>query len=200
MQHRCPQRAPLAPIWPLRAPIRTTPPSIACRRVFFLFHFMFFVEMPYFFPIFCFCVPFFVQCTSMLSSIIYRRYCIVQQAQHSTAQSARTKPPSKYVPMRLRQARTQTELARASKCRRAFIQHDEFSKPTKKSKSAYPTKTRNYSHSVTGVMGEGLALSFDLDLNKIQHCWFSPPFLAGTWYVFRACMRRPGCYPGAWSS
>ena len=43
-------------------------------------------------------------------------------------------------------------------CRRAFIQRAEFSKRTKKSKSAWPTKIYNYSHSAS-VMREPFCLS-----------------------------------------
>ena len=76
----------------------------------------------------------------------------------------------------------------------AFIQHAGFSKRTKKLKSVPPTKNYNFSLSAV-VTHEGfICLSFDL--NKIQHCSFSPSFF----YVCRTCMRRPSCYPGAWSS
>ena len=49
-----PQRTPLAPIWPLRAP---TPPSITCRRGFSLFYYQYaryVLEQPYFFQFFAF--------------------------------------------------------------------------------------------------------------------------------------------------
>ena len=44
-----------------------------------------------------------------------------------------------------------------------------------------------------GVMREGLA--FNSNLNKIQHALSLRPF-----YLFRSCILRPGCMPGAWSS
>ena len=107
-------------------------------------------------------------------------YCTtVPQAQHSTAQSQ---------PAQSRKASTsrsecdnaskQTGLARVSTCRRSYVQHGEFSKRTKTSKSARPTKIHHYPNSDGGVMREGLA--FSVDLSKIsryaQHCSFSPPF------------------------
>ena len=110
-------------------------------------------------------------------------------AQHSTAQSARTKPQSKYVPIRVRQRKQADRVgkSRASTCRRGGIQHAEFSKRTKKSKSARPTRY-NYSHSA-GVMREGFAFSFDLC--KIN-CSYS--------VLCYICVQRPDCYPGAWGS
>ena len=119
------------------------PLSITYRRVFFLFCHV--SEEPYFLLLFC--GPFFVPCTSMLSSSVrfsatvvlpYRKHstaqrnhpaqsrkastcrrecdnasketesiyysCIaVPQAQHITAQSARTKPQINHVPIRVRQ-------------------------------------------------------------------------------------------------
>ena len=137
-----PQRAPLAPIWPLRAPTFTTPPTrITGRRVFFLFHYV--LTRAIFSPFFA-CGPFFKtmyeQVVKHLLSFsrtastaqhstaqhstaamqvradqsaptqaskqesIHSVCSTTSTAQHSTAvQSARTKPRSKYVPIRVRQ-------------------------------------------------------------------------------------------------
>ena len=73
---------------------------------------------------------FLAPCMSMLWSI-YRRYCsycsTARKAQHSKAQSARTEPPSKYVPIRVRQ-RKQANRAHLLYCSRASkAQHSTIS-------------------------------------------------------------------------
>ena len=92
------------------------------------------------------------------------------QAPHNTSQTARTKPQRKYVPIRERQ-RKQADRVEERTCCRAFIQHAEVSKRTKKWQSSYSKKTYNYSH-IAGVMLEGFAFSFDPI--TMQHCSFSP--------------------------
>ena len=83
----------------------------------------------------------------------------------STAQNSAISPHKAAKQVRADQSAT-TQASRQSwrdpahACR-ACIQHAEFSKRTKKSKSARSTKIYNYSHSA-GVMHEGLAFSFDL--------------------------------------
>ena len=74
-------------------------------------------------------------------------------------------------------------------CRRAFIQLPAFSKRTKKSKSARPTK---YKHMQTFTSS---FLSWCVML-PLVNCSFSPSFL------FRPCMlrRAQGCFRGPWSS
>ena len=81
------QRVLLAPLWPLKSPTWTTPPSITCRRAF-----------PFFSPsckksLFCglFCNT-------------YEHVVLEQQTQHSKAQPC-TKQQSKYVPNRARQSK-----------------------------------------------------------------------------------------------
>ena len=86
------------------------------------------------------CGPFLVvPCTSILSSSIY--CCMaVPHTLHSTAQSTRTKPQTRHVPIGV-QAGRQSWRERAY---RPFIQHAEFSKRTKKSKSVRPTRMYNH--------------------------------------------------------
>ena len=92
----------------------------------------------------------------------------VPQEQHSTAQSARTKPQSKYVPIRVRR-RKQTELV-----------DNLHSTLSSKSERRYRNLPGLYNHShSTGVMREGFACSFELN-NNMQHCSFSPSFLCNS--------------------
>ena len=111
--------------------------SLLCfrRAIFFLFFF-------------CICgclwTFFFVPCTSMLSSSFYRPYSVaVPQAQHSPAQSARTKVSTR--PPECDNVSKLAELVRTSTFRRACMLHAEFSERTEKSKHARPTKLCNYS-------------------------------------------------------
>ena len=107
----------------------------------------------------------------------------VPQAQHSTAQPNQPAQSRKASTCRSGRdnASKQIDLARASTRRRAFIQHAEFSKRTKKSKSARPPKicTRySIAHTALGVVREEFAFSFGL--SEIQHCSFEkkivPPY------------------------
>ena len=115
-----------------------------------------------------------------------------RKRKRSTARSAGTKPQSKYVPIRVRQRKQADRVGEGQHIH--VVEHlysALFPKRTKKSKSARPTAITNYSHSAS-VMRERSAFSFDL--SKIQHSSLS------VFSMFRACMRRPSCYPGAWSS
>ena len=113
---------------------------------------------------------------------IYR--IAVPQPQHSTAHSARTKPQSKYVPIRVRQHK-QADKVCESQHKSSSIYRAHLVLKTKKSNSARPTETYNYSHSAS-VMREGFAICYDL--HAIQHCSsFSSSFLC---MAFRAYMRR----------
>ena len=84
------------------------------------------------FAFFCCCGRFFVPCTSMLSSSIS---AVLQYRKHRTQYSKASTCPSDRG-----NASNQTELTRASTCRRASTQHAEFSKRTKKSKSVRPRR------------------------------------------------------------
>ena len=102
------------------------------------------------------------------------------QAQHNRAQ--RSQPAQAAKQVRVDQSAT-TQASRQSwrepSCHRAFTQLAVFSKRTKKSKSVRTTKLYNRSRSsLAGVM-------------LPVHCSFSPSF------VFRPCMRRPGCFRGS---
>ena len=88
-----PQRAPLTPLWPLRAPTWTTP-FITCQRAFSLFPFLFW-NKSLLFPNFCFRGPF-------LNERAYCRRATTAYTAHSKAQSALHKAP-KYVPTIARQ-------------------------------------------------------------------------------------------------
>ena len=74
-----PQRAPLAPLWPLRAPTRGTPPSIACQRAFSSLVFRRRACFPNFF-LFLWASSF----TRTYEHVVVEH---LPQAQHSTAQS-----------------------------------------------------------------------------------------------------------------
>ena len=116
-------------------------------------------------------------------------YCIAASqarrstAQHSTAQH--NQPAQSRTTTKCRSecetARKQTEMARASAYRRAYIQCTDFPKRTKNPNSTRPTKLHDYSHSAD-VMREGFAFRFHL--KKIQHCSFPPSFRM---YFVHAC-------------
>ena len=95
-----PQRAPLAPLWPLRAPTRTTPSFImTCRRAFSLFFSLLFRRKAFFFQTFV-SVDFsnlIYVCTRMLSLSIYRKHTKARRNQPCTNQQRN------YVPTRARQ-------------------------------------------------------------------------------------------------
>ena len=114
------------------------------------------------------------------------------QTRHSKAQSTLHKATNKYVPTVARQ-RKQAKLARASMSSSTYAARGVLK--TDKEIEICPAKypTTRHKAAEAGVMREGLAFIFNL--NKIEHCSFSPSFL-----FFRTCMRRPGCFPGAWSS
>ena len=124
----------------------------------------------------------------------------VPQVQHSTAKSARTRPQSKYpyVPIRVRQ-RKQADKVWPEPARAVQHLHSTLSsqnEPRNRNLSGLHennTRVYNYSHSV-GVMREGFASSFGLSLRH-NTALFLRPF-----HVFCTCIRRPGCYLGAWSS
>ena len=120
----------------------------------------------HFSPKFCFCGPLsFVPCTSMLWSSIHVGYCsTASTAQHSTAQSARTMPQSKYVPIRVRQRKHAAKVGESQHA----VEHLYNTLQTKKSKSARPTKIYNYSQRWCDA--RRIRLSFDL--NKIHTLLF----------------------------
>ena len=111
---------------------------------------------------------------------------VVPQVQHSTAKSARTRPQSKYpyVPIRVCQ-RKQADKVWPEPARVVQHLHSTLSSQNEPRNRNLPglqennTRVYNYSHSV-GVMRTALFLR--------------------SFHVFRTCIRRPGCYLGAWSS
>ena len=122
----------------------------------------------------------------------------------STAQRkpARTEPQTKASTCRseCNNASKQTELARASTCRRSFPQHAESSKRTK-SKSALQKYTSKYNYDCCTSIHTALvwcAKDWSLRVASTSIRYNTALFLSPL-HVFRTCLRRPG-YPGAWSS
>ena len=102
-----PQRAPLAPLWPLRAPTRGTPPSIACQRAFSSLVFR---------RRACFSILFFVFVGLLFYTYVRtccRRASTASTAQHSAIRPARDRKSSTCRSERQNPSK-QTDLARAS--------------------------------------------------------------------------------------
>ena len=134
-----PQRAPLARLWPLRAP--TWAMISTLFSPFFSITFL----HNLIFPTFVFVGLFFAMCTSMLSSSIY--ICVHSTAQHSTAQHSTAQTALHKAAHQARadqsaatQASTQSWREPASST--IYIQLAAFWKRTKKSTSAWPTRTK----------------------------------------------------------
>ena len=152
-------------------------PRNTCRRVFFLFFIMFW-KSHIFFQVFCFRGPFF---GTVYGHVVEHQsfYCIAApQAQHSAAQSARTKPQSKYVPIRLRQRKQASRQSLRKPSHVVEHLYRTLSSRNDRRNQNQPGlqkyTTIHYSHSA-GVMREGIAVSFDL--NKIRpSSSFSPSF------------------------
>ena len=102
-----------------------------------------------------------------------------QQGAIRPAQSRRNqacpKQQSKYVPTRARQRKQQTELTRASLSSSVYTARCVLK--TNEEIPICPAKIYNHTHKAAeaGVMLEGLACISNL--NKVQHCSFSPSFL-----------------------
>ena len=144
------------------------------------------------FPFLMVFVAFFIHVRkSMLSSSIYRK--------HSTARLAALHKAAKQV--RADQSAT-TQAGRQSwrelACRRAFMQSLRSQNerrhrllPGLRKCTSTPDAAYSWCHA------RKLCLFFsNIKDTTLQHCSFSPSFQ----YVFRTCTRRPGCFPGAWSS
>ena len=147
---------------------------------------------------FCFCGPF--------SHLYEHAVEHLPQAQHSTAQHSAISP---------------VQSSKASTCR---SERDNASKQDRVGESQHVVehsysplccrnerrnrnlpglhKYRPSRNSLAGVMREGFA--YVSNLSKVQHCSFSPSFFCCmyrvVWYFVYTRMRRPGCFPGAWSS
>ena len=102
---------------------------------------------------------------------------------HSTAQHSAVNPheqQSKYAPIRARQRRRADRVGSIQHVVEAFIPLAAFSKRTKKSKSARPTRTSNHCNRSRSSLADVMMLPVP--------CCFSPSFL------FRPCMRRQGLF------
>ena len=102
-----PERTPLAPIWSLRAPVQTTPPSITCRKpeiTFVLFVFILFSKKSL---IYIYWFLYHVRACFVVEHLLL--YCSsASTAQHNTAQHTQHSAISphkaaKYEPIRVRQ-------------------------------------------------------------------------------------------------
>ena len=125
--------------------------------------------------------------------------CIVAvpEVQHSAAQSAGTKPLRKQVftYVRADQSGT-TQPSRLGESQYAVVEIQyEFSERRNRN---LPGRHK-YTIAHKALAGWCDARRFSLDLNKIQHCSFSPS-LTMHFVRYGTCMRRPGYYPGARSS
>ena len=111
-------------------------------------HFSFFVlccRRTIYFAIFCLCGPFFCTWTSMfIVEHLTAVHIVLQYRKHSTAQ--RNQPAQSRKASTLRSECDNADSWREpAKCCQTFVQHAEFSKRTKQSKSARPRKIYNYS-------------------------------------------------------
>ena len=136
------------------------------------------------FPIFYVFVGLFLICTSMLSSI-YRK--------HSTAQRNQpcTKRHCQYVPIRARRRKQADRVGenREPACRRSSSTHTSGCVlKTKKSQSTPPTKICDHSpSSFSWCNARRICLC---SIVRVRYTALPlRPF-----FVFRACMRRPGCF------
>ena len=118
------------------------------------------------------------------------------QAHLSSAQSALHKAAKQVFADQSTTTQAGRQSWREPPCRRAFTQLAEFSKRTEKSFFSRPTKVYNSSRSsLAGVMCEGFA--FISNSIRYSTALSLRPF---SMYFVHTCMRRPGCFLGAWSS
>ena len=82
---------------------------------------------------------------------------------------------------------------RGPACRRCSMQLDVFTKRRRRSKSVWPTTSRDRSQAA-GAMHEIFRLLLVPNLKRIQPLRFLSVLL------FRTACGIPGCFPGAWSS
>ena len=129
----------MAPIWLLRVPTSATPSFTACRRVFFLFHFLQELYFPNVFLLWVFVQQYHVRACCQLFTCI-----AVLQAQHSTAQSARTKPQRKYVSIRVRKQHTESTycISTASTAQHSAISPHKAAKQVRTDQSATTQASR----------------------------------------------------------
>ena len=126
----------------------------------------------------------------------YVRACCRRASTAITAQRSQpcTKQQSKYVPIGTRQRKQADRVARAESQHVVEHLHSSLRSQNErinKKNCGLHKYTTTYKAALACVMREELA--FISKLNKI-HSSLCP------FCVFRACMRRTGCFPGAWSS
>ena len=120
---------------------------------------------------------------------MYENVVVEHLRKHITARRNQPRTSSKACRFRSEHdnAIKQTELARASKSSSIYTTRCDLK--TNEEIEIFPEKIYNttiHKAAEASVMRDGHAFISDLTLR---------PF-----YVFRTCMRRPGCFPGAWSS
>jgi len=178
-----PQRTPLAPLWPFRARTWTKPSCITCRVAFPLTFHIVLEDKSLLFPIFLLLWAIFKICTSCC------RVSTANTAQHGASSPAQSSKASTCRPER-DNASKQAELARASMSSSIYTARCVLE--TNEEIEICPAKIYNHSQSSWSWCR---ARRTRLQL----HAQSTLLFLSVLFYVFRTCMRRPGCFP-AWSS
>ena len=116
------------------------------------------------------------------------------QTHQSKAQSALHKSATQVCADQSATTQASRQSWRTRACRRAFTQLAAFSKRTKKSKSAWQKYTTTHNAAAqAGVTGKNSPL-FPISRK------YNTTLSLRHFYVFLTCMRRPGCFHGAWSS
>ena len=127
-----------------------------------------------------------LSCCRRASTAVVLQY---RQAQHSTAQLARTKPQSNYMPIRVLQRKYMPiRVGESQHMSSSIYTYSTLSSRNERSDRNLPG-LENCTTIVlsAGVMREGFASSFDLtssfDLNKIPHSSFSLSFFFPMYFV-----------------
>ena len=145
-----------------------------------LFPFLCFFEAPFSIFFFHVCGPFFCMYEHGVSSI-YRNHSTTRRSHPSqSSKASREFGSSQHVVEHLYSSlRSRSERRKINSARPTII---------------YNREVGHFAVNINSVTRERFAIISNF--NKIKRCPFSPSFF----YVFRTCMRHPGCSPGAWSS
>ena len=169
-----PQRASLAPLWPLGAPTWTVSLLLVDGEPFSFFSFL--TRWAFFLPTF---FSFLWAFLNIYENVVIER---LPQTQHSKAQ-----------PIRARQ-RKQTDRVGE---RQHIVEHLYSSLRSQKRRNQnLPSKTIS---TTAHKAAEADMMREDSPLFPISIIYSSAHSLR-PFYIFCTCMRRPGCFPGEWSS
>ena len=151
------------------------------------------------FPIFAFVGHFFQPCTSMVWSSIYVLYCSSARttqhstARHSTAQHTASSPQKNAKASTCRSVRQRKQADRVGESQHV-VEHLHSTLQTNEETAVCPA----YKNAplLTALVG----CAMDLPIVSISIRYTHGSVFTSFFYAFRTCMRRPGCFPGAWSS